>query len=68
MISLITLIIDDFSQIKELKNAIENDYFFEMFIDDLPMWGYLGEVSTARTPVLCVLLTREINNQNLLRI
>ena len=66
MISLITLIIDDFSQIKELKNAIENDYFFEMFIDDLPMWGYLGEVSTARTPVLCVLLTREINNQNLL--
>jgi transmembrane 9 superfamily member 3 len=33
------------SQIKELKNAIENDYFFEMFIDDLPMWGYLGEVN-----------------------
>lgn len=30
--------------IKELKTAIENDYFFEMFIDDLPMWGYLGEV------------------------
>ena len=35
-----------FFQIDELKNAIENDYFFEMFIDDLPMWGYLGEVST----------------------
>ena len=33
-----------FWQIKELKNAIENDFFFEMYIDDLPMWGYLGEV------------------------
>ena len=31
-------------QIKEFKEAIEDDYFFEMFIDDLPMWGYLGEV------------------------
>lgn len=27
-----------------MKNAIEDDYFFEMFIDDLPIWGYLGEV------------------------
>ena len=30
--------------LKELKAAIEDDYFFEMFFDDLPMWGYLGEV------------------------
>jgi transmembrane 9 superfamily protein 3 len=30
--------------LKEFKDAIEADYFFEMFIDDLPMWGYLGEV------------------------
>ncbi|KAJ8599045.1 hypothetical protein CTAYLR_009812 [Chrysophaeum taylorii] len=32
---------------KELKmftKAIENDYYFEMFIEDLPMWGYVGEV------------------------
>lgn len=25
-------------------NAIEDDYYFEMFIEDLPMWGYIGEV------------------------
>jgi hypothetical protein len=31
-------------QIQELKNAIEADYYFEMFVDDLPMWGYIGEV------------------------
>lgn len=34
----------DADDIKQLKDAIEDDYFFEMFIDDLPMWGYLGEV------------------------
>ena len=33
-----------FKQIKEFKEAIEGDYFFEMFVDDLPMWGYVGEV------------------------
>jgi hypothetical protein len=30
--------------IKDLKDSIEHDYFFEFFIDDLPMWGYIGEV------------------------
>lgn len=32
-------------QIKEFKNAVEADYFFELFVDDLPMWGYVGEVT-----------------------
>ena len=32
------------NDLKELKFAIEDDYFFELFFDDLPMWGYLGEV------------------------
>ena len=26
------------------KDAIHNDWFFEMFVEDLPMWGYIGEV------------------------
>jgi len=30
--------------LKAFKNAIEDDYFFEMLIDELPMWGYIGEV------------------------
>lgn len=30
--------------LKAFKAAIEDDYFFEMLIDELPMWGYLGEV------------------------
>ena len=30
--------------LRDLKRAIEDDYFFELFFDDLPMWGYVGEV------------------------
>lgn len=32
-------------ELKKLKNAIHNNYFFEMFVEDLPMWGYIGDVS-----------------------
>lgn len=32
-------------QLKQFKNAIHNNYFFEMFVEDLPMWGYLGDFS-----------------------
>mmetsp|Transcript_20315 Transcript_20315/g.29164 ORF Transcript_20315/g.29164 Transcript_20315/m.29164 type:complete len:462 (-) Transcript_20315:17-1402(-) len=35
----------DVEDLKEFKDAIEDDYFFEMFVDDLPMWGYVGEVA-----------------------
>jgi hypothetical protein len=31
-------------ELKQFKDAIEDDYFFEMLIDDLPVWGYVGEV------------------------
>jgi len=30
--------------IAKLKEAIQNNYFFEMFVEDLPMWGYIGDV------------------------
>jgi len=32
------------SELQMFTKAIENDYYFEMFIEDLPMWGYVGEV------------------------
>lgn len=31
--------------LKVFTNAIENEYYFEMFIDNLPMWGYVGEIA-----------------------
>mmetsp|Transcript_14574 Transcript_14574/g.42730 ORF Transcript_14574/g.42730 Transcript_14574/m.42730 type:complete len:201 (+) Transcript_14574:1339-1941(+) len=33
----------DEDQIDKFKNAIHNSYFFEMFVEDLPMWGYIGD-------------------------
>jgi len=30
--------------VKKLKDAIHNNYFFEMFAEDLPMWGYIGDI------------------------
>lgn len=31
--------------LKKFKDAIHNNYFFEMFVEDLPMWGYIGDFS-----------------------
>ena len=35
----------DTSDLQKLKDAIHNNYFFEMFVEDLPMWGYIGDVA-----------------------
>jgi len=32
-------------EVAKLKDAIHNNWFFEMFIEDLPMWGYIGDIS-----------------------
>jgi Endomembrane protein 70 len=31
--------------LQALKDAIHNNYFFEMFVEDLPMWGYIGDTA-----------------------
>lgn len=31
--------------LQKLKDAIHNNYFFEMFVEDLPMWGYIGDTA-----------------------
>jgi len=33
------------AELTRLKDAIHNNWFFEMFIEDLPMWGYVGDVA-----------------------
>ena len=30
--------------VEKLKDVIHNNYFFEMFVEDLPMWGYIGDI------------------------
>lgn len=30
-------------EVHEFKEVINNDWFFEMYVEDLPMWGYFGD-------------------------
>ena len=32
-------------ELAKFKEAIHNNYFFEFFVEDLPMWGYIGDVA-----------------------
>ncbi|XP_010553598.1 PREDICTED: transmembrane 9 superfamily member 1 [Tarenaya hassleriana] len=32
------------ANVKQFKDAIENSYWFEFFMDDLPLWGFVGEL------------------------
>lgn len=32
----------DAAMVKKFKDAIESSYFFELFMDDLPLWGFVG--------------------------
>ncbi|ONK56234.1 uncharacterized protein A4U43_C10F5500 [Asparagus officinalis] len=33
----------DNAKVKQFTDAIDNSYWFELFMDDLPLWGYVGE-------------------------
>jgi len=33
------------SDLEKFKDAIHKDYFFEMFVEDLAMWGYIGDAT-----------------------
>jgi len=34
------------TQTSKFKQAIVDDYYFEMMLDELPIWGYVGELET----------------------
>ncbi|XWS67955.1 hypothetical protein CRYUN_Cryun04dG0048900 [Craigia yunnanensis] len=34
----------DEAKVRQFKDAIESSYWFEFFVDDLPLWGFVGEV------------------------
>lgn len=31
-------------EITKFKNAISNDFYFQMYYDDLPFWGFIGKM------------------------
>lgn len=34
----------DESSVAEFETAVDQQYWYELFLDDLPMWGMVGEV------------------------
>ena len=34
------------NEVSKFRQAIIDDYYFEMMIDELPVWGYVGELET----------------------
>jgi hypothetical protein len=36
----------DAAESAKFKSAIADDYYFEMMLDELPIWGYVGELET----------------------
>ncbi|PKI74859.1 transmembrane 9 superfamily member 1-like [Punica granatum] len=34
----------DEAKVRHFKDAIENSYWFEFFMDDLPLWGFVGDL------------------------
>eukprot|EP00510_Aplanochytrium_minuta_P005200 CAMPEP_0184025058 /NCGR_PEP_ID=MMETSP0954-20121128/12533_1 /TAXON_ID=627963 /ORGANISM="Aplanochytrium sp, Strain PBS07" /LENGTH=286 /DNA_ID=CAMNT_0026308667 /DNA_START=239 /DNA_END=1096 /DNA_ORIENTATION=+ len=43
------LSVDD---VQKFQRAVDEEYFFEMFLDDLPTWGYIGDSPTAQDLLL----------------
>ncbi|GAB4814909.1 hypothetical protein N2152v2_001955 [Parachlorella kessleri] len=35
-------------ELKEFQDAIKDDYYFQFFYDDLPIWGYVGKVERVK--------------------
>jgi hypothetical protein len=34
------------ADVKKFRQAIVDDYYFELMLDELPIWGYVGELET----------------------
>ncbi|KMZ64093.1 Transmembrane 9 superfamily protein member 3 [Zostera marina] len=39
----------DETKVTQFKNAIDSSYWFELFMDDLPLWGFVGEARTDKS-------------------
>lgn len=35
------------SDVARLRNAVNEDFYFQMYYDDLPMWGFIGKVENS---------------------
>ena len=37
-------------EIQDFRLAVKNDYYFQMYYDDLPIWGFIGKADTESKP------------------
>ncbi|CAL9080139.1 unnamed protein product [Musa acuminata var. zebrina] len=35
--------------VAKFRHAVSKDYYFEMYYDDLPLWGFLGKIEGVKT-------------------
>ncbi|XP_010523531.1 PREDICTED: transmembrane 9 superfamily member 2-like [Tarenaya hassleriana] len=35
-------------EVKQFRRAVEKDFYFQMYYDDLPIWGFIGKVDKER--------------------
>ncbi|XP_078442239.1 transmembrane 9 superfamily member 2-like [Wolffia australiana] len=47
--------------VAKFRDAVANDYYFQMFYDDLPLWSFLGKVEKAEGKDLKFLLFNHIH-------
>lgn len=38
------------ADLKKFRKAVEEDYYFQMFYDDLPIWGFVGKIEKILKP------------------
>ena len=36
--------------LKRFRKAVEEDYYFQMYYDDLPIWGFVGKIEKILKP------------------
>ena len=36
--------------LKRFRKAVEEDYYFQMYYDDLPIWGFIGKIEKILKP------------------
>ena len=36
--------------LKKFRKAVRDDYYFQMYYDDLPIWGFIGKIEKILKP------------------
>ena len=53
-------VILDETKLKSFLYAVKNHYWYQMYVDDLPMWGIVGEMSEEKDDKLFVWTHKKI--------